>query len=204
MLGSRERVSLTGDMGELALELPMTREALRRQPAIVERRAHGATGFALVATVAEPAIGRDRRDVVERDVDAVVRADDLQRPDAGRVDQQRPAGQLEQLAMGRRMAAALVALADLAGGLALLAEERVDERRLADARRSEDRGRGSWSQALPQLVEAVAPGIPAIPLSARTGATASTAMRRPSTSSATSDLLSTTTGSIPLDHATAR
>ncbi len=56
----------------------------------------------------------------------------------GRVDEQRAAGQREQLAVGRRVAAAGVVVADLGGGLALLAEERVDERGLADARRAED------------------------------------------------------------------
>ena len=55
--------------------------------------------------------------------------------------EQRAAGQLEQLAVGRRVAAARVVVADGGRGLARLAEEGVDERRLADARRPEhDRG----------------------------------------------------------------
>ena len=56
----------------------------------------------------------------------------------GRVDEERAAGQREQLAMGRRVAATRIGLADRAGRLAILAEQRVDERGLADARRPED------------------------------------------------------------------
>ena len=58
--------------------------------------------------------------------------------------------------MGRGVAAARVVLADGGGGLPLLAEQRVDERRLADARRAQhDRG-VARVQVRRERVEAVA------------------------------------------------
>ena len=59
----------------------------------------------------------------------------------GRVHEQRAAWQLEQLAMRRRVAATRVRRTNRRGRLAILAQQRVDERRLPDARRTED-GRG--------------------------------------------------------------
>ena len=75
------------------------------------------------------------------------------RPDAGRVDQ--PAavvGHGEQLGGDGGVAAAVVA-AHLGRRLALLAEEGVDERRLADAAGAEERHRSSRTEHPAQLVE---------------------------------------------------
>ena len=71
----------------------------------------------------------------------------------GRVDQERPAGQLEQLAMGGRVAAARVGVADLGRRLAVLPEQGVDERRLADPGRAQDRGGRARSQVRSQGVQ---------------------------------------------------
>ena len=49
-------------------------------------------------------------------------AGDAERPDARGVDEQRAAGQADELAVGGRVAAARVVLADRAGALALAAE----------------------------------------------------------------------------------
>ena len=57
----------------------------------------------------------------------------------GRVDDERTRRELDQLAAGGRVAA-LAVLADLLRREQLLARERVDERRLADARRAEQHG----------------------------------------------------------------
>src|SRR4051794_41012582 len=54
-------------------------------------------------------------------------------PQSGRVDEVRPGRQLEQRAGRRGVTAATVGRADLPRGLPLLAEQRVDERRLAGA-----------------------------------------------------------------------
>jgi hypothetical protein len=48
-----------------------------------------------VPAIAEPAGRGDVDHVVERDLDALVGAEDLERADAGCVDQECPAGQLE-------------------------------------------------------------------------------------------------------------
>ena len=141
-------------------------------------------------------------DVIEGRVDALVGAEDLQRADARRVDEKRPARQLEQLAVRRRVATARVGPANLSVAWRRLAEQHVDERRLADTGRAQDRRRGPGQKMAAQEVEAVA--CPGGDRDDRTpGATALTATSRPSTSSARSALLRTTTGVTPLDQATA-
>src|SRR4029079_1043674 len=108
VLGSCARVALAGRTGGLAPELAMAGQTLLGQPAIGQGDRHGAAWFALVATVAEPARCGDVDDIVERGIDALVGSEHLERPDTRRVDEQRAARQLEQLAMGRRVAAARV------------------------------------------------------------------------------------------------
>ena len=111
------------------------------QAAVRDRCPDRAAGLGVMAAIAEAAGRGEAHDIVERGVDALVGPGHLERPDARRVDEHGPARQLEQLAMGGRVSAAGVVVADLARRLALLAEERVDERGLADARRPEhDRG----------------------------------------------------------------
>ncbi len=97
-----------------------------------------------------------RVDVVERRVDALVRAGDLERADAGRVDEQGAARQDEQLAVGRRVAAARVVVADRGGRLAFLAEQGVDQRGLADAGRAEHDRRSPGPQVLAEVRDVVA------------------------------------------------
>ena len=196
-------VAVAEGPGALAFQLPVAGQAIGGQRPGGQRRADRTAGLALVAAVAEAARGRQIGDVVEGGLDALLGAEDLERADPRRVDEERPAGQLEQLAMGRRVASARIGAADRGGRLAVLAEERVDERRLADAGRAEDGGRRAGSQVGAQVVEAW-------PVQAETatvatpGAIASTATSRPSTSSARSALLRTTTGVIALDAAIAR
>ena len=81
-----------------------------------------------------------------------------------------------------------------AGRLAVLAEQRVDQRRLADARRAEDRRGRARAAGAPAARRARRRSAPRPRPSATPGAIASTATSRPSTSSARSDLLRTTTG----------
>ena len=88
----------------------------------------------------EAAPQRELVDVGEGLAGAVPQAGD---PDAGGVDQVRAGREGEQLARDRGVAAAAVGGADLAGLLALLAEQGVDQRRLAGARGAEQDGRGA-------------------------------------------------------------
>ena len=73
-------------------------------------------------------------------VEPVGRAGDAERADAWGVDEQRAAGQPDELAMGRGVAAARVVVADGAVRWRWLPSERVDERGLADARGAEHDG----------------------------------------------------------------
>ncbi len=116
----------------------------------------GTPGLALVPAVAEATRRGDRVDVVERGLDADIRAGHLERADARRVDEHRAAGQGEQLAMGRRVAAPRVGCPDLAGRLALLAQQRVQQRRLADARRPEHDRRSPGAEERSEVADVVA------------------------------------------------
>ena len=125
---------------QLPFELAVTGQSILAEAAVVERGPDRAAGLGTVAAVAEPATGRELDDVVERRLDTLVRPGDLERSDARRVDEERAAGQREQLPMGGRVAAARIVLADGSRRLACLAEEGVHQRRLPDARRSEHDG----------------------------------------------------------------
>ena len=128
-----------------------------RQRAIGEGGPHGAARLGLVAAVGEPAPARELGDVGERGVHAVGRARDAERADPGGVDEQRAAGHPDELAVGGRVAAAGVVLADGAGPLPLGAQQGVDERGLADARRAEhDRGPARGQVVLGERGHAVA------------------------------------------------
>lgn len=127
-VGGRQ-VSLRG----LTLEFLVAGQTFGAQRAIANRPSDRTAGFSLVAAVAEPAGRGEIGDLVERCIHALVRPGHFQRADAGGVDEQRAARQDEQLAMGGRVPAPRVVLADGAGDLAVLAEQGVDERRLPDA-----------------------------------------------------------------------
>ena len=80
---------------------------------------------------------------------------ELKLAQAGRVDEDRAAGKDEQLAVTRDVPAAAVA-PQVARPHQLAPGERVDERRLADARRAEQRERLRRLRGIPHLVEPLA------------------------------------------------
>src|SRR5207244_9448645 len=132
------------DRTQLALELAPAVEPLARQLAGLHRREHGAARLVHVRAVAEAAIGCELLDVGKGRVQrGSADVPQLKLAEAGRVDYEPAAGQDEQLAVRRGMAALVVVLARLARDHHLLAEPEVDERRLADARRAEQHGRGA-------------------------------------------------------------
>ena len=65
-----------------------------------------------------------------------------------------PPGSVEELAVGRRVAAPAVVLPQGADDLALLAQQRVGEAGLAHARRTQQTGRQACPEVAPELVEA--------------------------------------------------
>ena len=89
-----------------------------------------------MGAVREPAVREEARHVVERLVESVVCDPELQLADAWRIDDQRAAGEEDQLATRRRVSAGAVT-ADLLRREQLFAREGVDERRLAHAGRAE-------------------------------------------------------------------
>src|SRR4051794_12842367 len=126
----------------LALQLALVDQPGRVQIAGGDRRPHRAAGLGVMAAVGEPAAGGELLDVGEggghaRGIDAHAR-----QAQARRVDEQ-PAAvrQGEELAARGRVAPAVVARADLRGGLALVAQQRVDQGRLAHARGADQRAR---------------------------------------------------------------
>ena len=139
-------------MLELRLELEIALPPLDRQGAVVERGVNCTARLAIVCTIGELARGEQRRDVFECLVDAVVGDPELELADARSVDDQRPAGKLDQLAPGRRVPARPV-VADLLRCEQLLAGEGIDERRLSDTRRAEQHCGQSRRELLLDLLE---------------------------------------------------
>src|SRR6478735_2358097 len=125
VLGLGPRVGLADRVVQLALELLVTGDAVGAERPGGDGGLDRAARLAVMAAVAEPAGGRQLDDVVEGRLDPLVRPGDLERADARGVDEERAARQLEQLAVGRRVAAARVRLADGGGGLPRLAEQGV-------------------------------------------------------------------------------
>ena len=92
MLGARPRIALACRPGHLAFQLLVAGQSFGRQRPVVERGPDGTARLAVVAAVAEPARRGDVGDVIECGLDALLGAEHLERPDAWRVDEQRPAG----------------------------------------------------------------------------------------------------------------
>ena len=126
------------------------------EAAVRDRGPHGAAGLVGMAAVVEPAGRGDLRHVVERGLEPLLGPEHLEGADPGRVDQQRAAGQLEELPMRRRVPAARIRLAHGSRPLAVLAEQRVENRRLADARGTEDRGSGAGAKVSQERLEPIA------------------------------------------------
>ena len=142
------------DRLQLALQLRVALPALPRQRAVGERLADRAAGLLIVGAVGEAAAPRDLLDVAEGLLEVGV--PELQLAHPGRVEDDAAAGQQDQLAVGRRVPARLVVLAHLLRREQLLADERVDDRRLADAGRAEQHGRAVALEPVAQLVDPLA------------------------------------------------
>src|SRR5262249_62039579 len=135
-------ILLAGKPLELTLELSPALEALEVERAARECRAHRAAGLPAVRAVVEPAVRRERLDVLEGGLEARLRVPELQLSHAGRVEHQPAVRKRHELAARGRVPAAAV-LAHLARCQQLVAYERVHQRRLADAGRPEQRRRPS-------------------------------------------------------------
>src|SRR5438105_13582070 len=123
------------DRLQLALQLDVALPALLGERPVRERLANRAAGLAIVVAVGEPAAARDLFDVAEGALEIGV--PQLELADARRVEDDTARRDEDQLAPGRRVAAHLIVLAHLHCCEELFADERVDDRRLADARRAE-------------------------------------------------------------------
>ena len=144
----------------------------------------------------------ERLEILEGGLHARVGIPELELAHARCIEHEPALGKRHELAVRRRVPAAAV-LADLAHGEQLRADERVHERRLADARRAEQRRRPSRRDVRAHRVDAVAvrraDGWTGTP-----NATDSTSYTRDSTSSQRSAFVSSTTGWAPLSQASVR
>jgi hypothetical protein len=130
LLGAEPGIGLhCGDL-RLARQLVVVRKAACGQLARLDSHPNRTARLVAVSAVAEAARASQALDLRERRGDPRIRAGQRQRAKAGRVDQDPPAGQLDQFANNGGVSAPTVAQADLTSLLPALAEKRVDERRL--------------------------------------------------------------------------
>src|SRR5262245_8673167 len=144
------------EVAQLPLELEVALEPLGGETAVGLGRADRAARLARVGAVREAARGGERLHVLEGTLEASLRRPQLDLPQPRRVDDEPALGQHDELAVRGRVAAAVVVRADARRGKALLAEEPVDERRLADARRAEERHRPPHAEVRAHGGEALA------------------------------------------------
>src|SRR5450759_4971922 len=126
-------------LGRLVSEPAVCLGAGLVEPPGLDLRQYGATRFESVRAIGEPAPLSHLDDLVEGLVYAFVRIPHSKLAHARRIEHERAVRQEEQLPVGGRMTAASVILAGLARHHQLLAGERVEQRRLADTRRSHER-----------------------------------------------------------------
>ena len=138
--GPAEHVALLIEVDLLALQLGEAGGPLGRQAAGGHRRLDRAAGLLVVGAVAEAAQLGQRGDVGEGALEALVAAPEPQLAHARGVDDEAALRQHQQLAVGRGVPA-LAVVADLGDGQALVPEPAVDQRRLADPRGADQRGR---------------------------------------------------------------
>ena len=126
----------------------------RVEVATRDRRLHRAARLLIVRAVVEPALGRERLDVGEREAQAGVGNPERDRAQSRRVDEHATVGEKHELARGRSVPTALIASPHLSGCLYVGTYERVHERRFADARRADQRDRAPGSREPAELVDA--------------------------------------------------
>src|SRR4051794_33734586 len=137
----RTLILLAAVMVLLLLKLVIALETERRQGAGGDGRGNRAVRLAGVPAVAETAAFSQCVDFGEGARERVGGVPQLQFAHAGRVDQDAPVGQDQELTGGAGVTAAAIAGADVAREQPLFADQRVRDRRLADTGRSEE-GRG--------------------------------------------------------------
>ena len=108
-----------------------------------------------MAAVGEAAPSEELGDVLERLLEPLVGDPQLDLAHPGRVDHEGAPGKLDELPARRRVAP-LAVVADLARLEELLAEERVDERRLADSGGAEQSSRDARTEVRAERVESCA------------------------------------------------
>src|SRR5262245_33997060 len=128
------------EVAQLPLEFVVALEAILGERAVADGRQHGAAGLGGVGAVAEPATWGDRVDLGIHVAQGLAAAPELQLAHPRRVERQTSTGPPDQLAMGRRTPP-LAVVADGLDALEVAAQKGVDEGRLAQARRAEQRNR---------------------------------------------------------------
>ena len=125
-------------------------EAGGAQASRLDRAPHRAPGFEIVAAVPESALRGQRLNVVERVVERIRVVPQPELAHSRRVDDQTAVRQENQLALGRRVPAASVPAPYRRGPLPFAAQQAVDDGRLPDAGRADQRAGPPGGQMLPQ------------------------------------------------------
>ena len=190
------------DRVELDVETPVVVDARRVDVAADHGGLHRASRFAVVRAIPEAALRRERLDVGKGQAHAFVGIPQRDRTQAGRVDEHPAARKHDELARGRGVPAALIGGAHRARGLHVVADETVDERGLAHARRADERDGAVAGPVRAQSVDAGA-GDRARDHDLDAGRRALDRLdgRRASSGGSSSALVSTTTGVAPLSNA---
>src|SRR5690606_32807448 len=126
--------------GPLAFELPVCSQALRAETALVHGRQLRAPGFTLVAASAKAAAGCQFCDVTEGLVQALLARPGCEFPQARGIDQHAACGEENEVTPGGCVAAPVVVLPDGSCRPDRTPGQPVDQARLADARRAQERG----------------------------------------------------------------
>src|SRR5438270_10631276 len=153
-LQARARADFDGT--ELAQQLAVALEAVAVKRFIRQGSLDRTARLRVVSAIAEPALERERLDVLEQVVDPLVALPQLRLAKAGRIDDHAAARQLHQLAMARRVPSLSGRPVDLARPQQLGAEDGVDEGGLARSRRTEQHAGPGRAQLVQDRLDALA------------------------------------------------
>ncbi len=141
-------VGLDLDRAQLTLQLPVTRKTARLERPALQRRDDGAIRFGLVPAIGEPAPECQRFDVEEDLSEGLRPGPQLDLAQAGCVDDEATARDLQQLTMTGGVAP-LTAAVDLSCAEHLFAEQAIDQGGLANAGRPQQHRRLSAGKMHP-------------------------------------------------------
>src|SRR6185369_16534071 len=125
------------------LQASIAIEPVWSQPALCDGQGHRAARFAAVRTIAEAAMDGQLLNVLERVLEASLDIPERELPHTRRIDEDASVGKTEELPRGCAVTSTIVGVANRPNRLVDPADERVDNRRLPDAGRTEKGSRAA-------------------------------------------------------------